>query len=400
VFGPLHGLAVRTHALFIRRLVFSQPIPPCIAAAGLKRLELTGGQHLDMPLDDLLAPLTKLTALHVDFVGALPLPASLTRLTALRQLSFQGFRSPSQRELRSLLAPLTQLTSLTAPFVVDGSCRLPDLPSLQYLDISRVAEGGLALLAASCPALASLKARGSVAIGATDAAARLPALTSLACWGGCTVAPSARAQFSLAAYAPALKILAVYGSGSVMQLPAVFDKLTSLSELEWHPAGGEPLVMGTREWQALAALPDLRCFSGSIELGEGAAHMSACVSFCTQLTKLRLTLGTSASQARCCMELAAGMQASRVQDFTLRWNLSGAAAPELPTRFWELLESWPRLSVVRLSCRCTPEQLAGLCASPTVTHVTVPFSGRDVLDQQSQLMHAHRAKELHIQWCS
>jgi hypothetical protein len=164
-----------------------------------------------MPLDDLLAPLTKLTALHMDFPEpddtAPPLPASLTRLTALRYLCMLGFNHPSPQELRSLLAPLTQLTALSAPMNVDGSCRLPDLPSLQSLCLTHVAEGGLALLAASCPALVSLYAHGSIAIGATDAAARLPALTSLACWADFTVAPSAQAQFSLAACAPALKSL-------------------------------------------------------------------------------------------------------------------------------------------------------------------------------------------------
>ena len=164
-----------------------------------------------MPLDGLLAPLTKLTALHVNFPAAddtaPPLPASLTRLTALRDLDLMCFHPPShQHQLRSLLAPLTQLTALTVPMIVDGSSRLPDLPSLQSLDIARVADGGFALLAASCPALVSLSCC-RVAIGATDAAARLPALTSLACWTDFTVAPSARAQFSLAACAPALKSL-------------------------------------------------------------------------------------------------------------------------------------------------------------------------------------------------
>jgi hypothetical protein len=211
VFVPLHGLAVRAHALFVRRLLFSQSIPPCIATAGLQRLELSGDQELDMPLDDLLAPLTKLTALYLNFPAAddmaLPLPASLTQLTALRDLDLLGIDNPSPHQLRSLLAPLTQLTALSVPISVDGSCRLPDLPSLQSLCLMHVAEGGLALLAASYPALVSLTAYGSVAIGATDAAARLPALTSLTCWGNGTVAPSARAQFSLAACAPALKRL-------------------------------------------------------------------------------------------------------------------------------------------------------------------------------------------------
>jgi hypothetical protein len=135
------------------------------------------------------------------------LPASLTRLTALRDLCMFGFNHPSPHELRSLLAPLTQLTALTVPMSVDGSCGLPELPSLRTLEVEQVAGGGLALLAASCPALVSLEAYGSVAIGAKDAAARLPALTSLICSGNVTVAPSARAKFSLAACAPALKSL-------------------------------------------------------------------------------------------------------------------------------------------------------------------------------------------------
>jgi hypothetical protein len=164
-----------------------------------------------MPLDDLLTPLTKLTALYVDFHAAddtaPPLPASLARLTALRDLDLWGFGQPSPHQLHSLLAPLTQLTALSLPMIVDGTWRLPDLPSLQLLRVEQVAEGGLALLAASCPALVDLRAYGSVAIGATDAAARLPALTDLTCWEDFTVAPSARAQFSLAACAPALKSL-------------------------------------------------------------------------------------------------------------------------------------------------------------------------------------------------
>ena len=189
-----------------------------------------------MPLDDLLTPLTKLTALYVDFHAAddtaPPLPASLARLTALRDLDLWGFGQPSPHQLHSLLAPLTQLTALSLPMIVDGTWRLPDLPSLQLLRVEQVAEGGLALLAASCPALVSLTALGSVAIGATDAAARLPALASLTCREDFTVAPSARAQFSLAACAPALKSLCGCSQLRAHGDPTpVTDQLTGLSEL-------------------------------------------------------------------------------------------------------------------------------------------------------------------------
>jgi len=367
---------------------------------------------LASPLDDVLAPLTRLTALHLLFDptrdAPVPPPASLAQLTALRELEWEGlqrFRSEgaSPHELASLLAPLTQLTALNvqnASIVLDASCSLPELPSLQCLNVCEVAQGGLVLLAASCPALVSL-VTSWLTPDAGDAAARLPALTSLMVLDKCDLSWGPGAQLSLAGCAPALASLDVY-SRSALDPTALTDRLTGLSQLHLrHAEGLPPLVMGTREWQALAALPALRCFSCCVELAEEGAGLAACVSFCAQLTDLRLTLGGSAPQLRGCVDFAAAMQASRVQLCCLSWQVAGDASCELPTPFYQHLASWRCLARLQLGPgghACTAEQLGILCASPTLVHVVAEPTPRETAGALAQeLMETHRGKELEVE---
>jgi len=368
------------------------------------------GQGLASPLDDLLAPLTRLTALQLECDACLP--ANLAQLTALRELKWDGWCSLSQLELHSVLSPLTQLTALSlSVFSVDGSCGLPELPGLQSIDVHEVADGGLALLAASCPALVSLTtSRCTVTANTKDAAARLPALTSLTVSKDLQPPHGSAAGFSLAGCAPALKSLSVTASTRLIRpSPIVLvDKLTGLRELELCTQSGlEPWVMGAREWQALAALPALRSFVGSsIHLGEGTADMAACVSVCARLTRLGLRLRVSDSQVRCCVALVAAMRCSRVQAFDLTWGLDeagGACPDERFTPFWEHLASWQCLSHARFGFVCTAEQLSVLCANPTVTRIELSSpDGLDaaeaahILARARQLMQAHGAKELNI----
>jgi hypothetical protein len=382
-----------------------------VAAAGLQRLVVENiGQHRASPLDDLLAPLTRLTALQLEFNGCLP--AHLAQLTALRELKLTGCCSPSQLELHSVLSALTQLTALSLWITIaHDSCGLPELPSLQSLTISMLSDGGLALLAASCPALVSLTtSRCTVTANAKDAAARLPALTSLTVSKDLQPPHGSAAGFSLAACAPALKSLSVTTSTPLIRPSAIalVDKLVGLRELELcTQSGREPWVMGAREWQALAALPALRSFVGSsIHLGEGTADMAACVSACARLMRLRLRLRVSDSQVRCCVALVAAMRCSRVQAFNLTWDLDeagGAGPDERFTPFWEHLASWQCLSHARFGFVCTAEQLSVLCANPTVTRIELSSpDGLDaaeaahILARARQLMQAHGAKELNI----
>jgi hypothetical protein len=383
-----------------------------VAAAGLQRLVVEGhGQRLASPLDDLLAPLTRLTALQLQLHGCLsvPLPASLAQLTALRELKWPGYIPPPQRELHSVLALLTQLTALSLKIAVDGSCGLPELPSLQSIDVLEVADGGLALLAASCPALLSLTtSHCTVAANARDVAACLPALTTLTLRSDLGLSHGSAAGFSLAACAPALKSLSVTTSKLALDPVVLVDKLMGLRELELCTESGlGPWVMGARQWQALAALPALRSFVGSsIHLGEGPAARAAFVSVCARLTRLRLRLRALYSQVRCCLYLATAMRCSRVQAFDLTWDLDeagGAGPDERLEPFWQNLASWPCLSHACFGFVCTAEQLSVLCASPTVTKVELPAPdglGRHkaarLVARAQQLMRAHRVKELEI----
>jgi hypothetical protein len=380
---------------------------PLLLTAGLQQLVLHLEQDLATPLDDVLAPLTRLTALNMacgyEFLSSyasVPVPTSLARLTGLRDLYLWGFSQTSEHELRSCLSPLTQLTALTARIVVSAGCGLPELPSLQSLHVEQVVEGGLALLAASCPALVSLTSSRSVSANAEDAAARLPALTSLVGHGSLELSG---AEFSLAGCAPALKSLRVLYGRSTAGPAALIDKLTGLSELCFYPAEGvQPVTMGARDWQALAALPALQCFCGSVELEEGG-NTAACVSVCAQLRQLQLVLGgTQAPQLRCCLKLVAAMHSSRVRLLSIAFGpTAGVAQPELPTPLFEHLATWPRLSEVHLGCPCTPEQLSVLCASPTVTFVQLSWrgskdDGRRLAHTARKLMSAQRTKQLQI----
>jgi hypothetical protein len=338
-------------------------------------------QGLQEPLDALLAPLTRLTRLMLMFERSLappeplPLPASLAQLTALRQLSLRGLAPPAQQEVAlSVLAPLAHLTELNMRVVVGGSCRVPDLPSLQSLSVDTLEAGGLALLAAACPALVSLLSYDCVTVNAADAAARLPALISLKFWGDLDVSGCSRAAaFSLAGCAPALQSFYVCSSQGTWDPLVAVVNLRGLSELYFMPATSQPAVaMGTRKWQALAALPSLRSFGTALQLGDRRA-LPACVSFCTQLTKLTLHLTRSAPQVRRCAEFAAAMRPSRVQEFSLCWHStsSGVAWPELPTAFFEHLAGWSCLSHVSIRADWKTQHLSALCTSPTLTRVEV-----------------------------
>jgi hypothetical protein len=368
-FGPLH-------------------VPPPPPAAGLEALDLMMDQGLQEPLDALLAPLSRLTRLKLMFERSLappeplPLPASLAQLTALRQLSLTGLAPPAQQEVAlSVLAPLAHLTELSMRVVVGGSCRVPDLPSLQSLSVETLEAGGLALLAAACPALVSLISHDCITVNAADAAARLPALISLKFWGDLDVSGCPRAAaFSLAGCAPALQSIRVCSSQGTWDPLAAVGNLRGLSELYFLPATGQPAVaMGARKWQALAALPALRSFSTALQLGDGRA-LPACVSFCAQLTRLILRLTPSAPQVRRCVEFAAAMRASRVQEFTVLWGSPRQAWPELPTAFFEHLAGWSCLSRVSIRADWKTQHLSALCTSPTLTRVEVWTGAPPVLN--------------------
>jgi hypothetical protein len=384
-----------------------------VAAAGLRRLVVVsnGGSGDANPQDDVLAPLTQLTALSLRFGEWRPifpasLPASLAGLTALRELECTGFRRPSPQELLSLMSPLTQLTALSCPIVLDGSCGLPELPSLRTLEVEQVAGGGLALLAASCPALVSLAtSRPIILTMAKGAAARLPALTSLSFGGGLGSAQCAALGSSLPGCAPALQRLVVSGNKAAIDPTPLISKLKGLSQLQLYPCTSpEPLLKGTRTWRALAALPAVRAFAGCVELGWEPATMAACVSFCGQLTELHLGLRLVwDSQVECCVAFAAAMTASRVQAFHVTPGRPVAATlvrPALPTPFWEHLAAWQCLSSVQIDLVCTDEQLSVLCASPTVTSVVITADDNTADERLTaharKLMLAHRGKELHI----
>jgi len=405
----------------------NQAALPCLAAAaaaaGLQRLAVRCSSGWATSLSNALAPLTRLTALDMTFwgtvVGSSPLPADLVQLTALRELRWFGLSNPSPHELRSLLSPLTRLTALKAPLDVHGSCGLPHLPSLQSLTgLHSIGGGGLALLAASCPALVSLDvAWRSFTVSGADAAACLPALTRLSFQDGIAVSNCGPA-FSLGGCAPALHKLSVSSFGRSAPDPSivVFDRLRGLSQLHsFHAQGFKALVMGTREWQVLATLPALRSFDGRVQLEEGRAPMAACTAFCTQLTELRLSLPGNRQQlpgqARCCVQLAAAMKSSCVQDFDLSWDFPSSAVqsmpPRLPPSFWEHLAAWRCLSRVRVVSSLTAQQLSLLCASPTVRRVRLdaghpdcdraaPASVEQLAARAQELVQAHAAKELHI----
>jgi hypothetical protein len=367
------------------------------------------------PLDTLTA-LTNLTVLHLagtyapmrtlseasaaaeQSTSLPPLPPQLALLTALRKLCCQGFSAPSARELRSLLSPLTELADLRADLVVGAGCGLPELPSLQILHVEQLTEGGLLQLAASCTALTDLVARKPVCIGPTDAAARLPALSSLTCEIDDETISAVRAgRLSLAACLPALKTMRV-SCAELLDGSFLAPFLKGMSALHSLTAGGA--LTAVTEWQALAALPSLRSFEAKVSLKTGDA-LCTFASLCAQLTRLTLTSEMPSDELDGCVAFAGAMEGSRVQSFAL--IPQSGAKPVLPMPFFEHLAAWRCLKFVDLGFCCTTEQLSVLCASPTIVHLSVEACQSGTAMEEGwaarfvgRLEEEHRAKGLEI----
>jgi hypothetical protein len=393
-------------------------------------LVVKGDQLLRSPLD-MLAPLTKLTALHLECFApssaapaapALPsLPPDLALLTALRELRCEGFSAPSARNLSSLLSPLTQLTELHAGIVLGGSCRLPQLPHLQSLHVERVAKGGLSSLAASCTALTSLHTLTAVRLAKADAAARLPALHRLVFLVDSDLITAVQAgRFSLAAFCPALAGLHLFAEVlDNARLVPLLKGLSGLAELTaagplraWGAVPATPLVS---EWQALAALPSLRSFAATLK-AVGSASLPAFAAGCTQLTELRLTLELRSDELDGCVAFAGAMEGSRVQLLTLTPKFeSNTVNPLLPMPFYAHLAAWRRLEYVKLRHWCTLEQVAVLCGGPRIDTVSIDRieltdrgTPANVLQRRTEqmvvqsfvnrIMVAHSSKELEIRY--